>query len=81
MIEPLPYYTEQYQIGRFLVRKTRGQTSWLRFQAGRNEAEERHYISRAMHGGGRFHESVVLYHLLGFGETEDEALTMAINRK
>lgn len=75
-----PYFSEQYTVGQFLIRVTKGQHDWFRFQAGRNVVETRNYVSKAMMGRG-FHGDEVLYHLLGFGATEEEAISMALNRK
>lgn len=74
-----PYWSEQYPVGRFMVRITKGKNIFLRFQAGYNRVEERCYACKAMTGRG-FHENVVVFHLLGYGETERDALAMAMNR-
>lgn len=65
-----PYWSEQYPVGRFLIRVTKGKNSFLRYQAGYNRAENR-----------GIHQGVLVFHLLGYGETEEEAIAMAINRK
>jgi len=74
-----PYFTEQHQEGWLLLRKTLAKDKWLRFQAGRHEFEDRHYLDPAMNGRG-FTGHVVIFRLLGFGETEKEALLMARSR-
>ena len=75
-----PYFEEEYMAEGYLIRKTKSETDWMRFQAGKHVIERRGYFARAMHGRG-FDEDVVLFHLLGFGKTEEEAISMANNRK
>ncbi len=75
-----PYFSEQYTVGAFLIRVTKSKHDWMRFQAGRNVVETRNYVLKAMMGRG-FHGDEVLYHLLGFGKTEKDAIAMALNRR
>ncbi len=77
-----PYFEDEHYVGRILIRKTKGEANWMRFQAGKNVREHRDYwIHKANHISGlpgvRFNEPVTVFHLLGYGETEGEAFKMA----
>ncbi len=71
-----PYFQDEFEEEGFLVRETNAISCWMRFQAGKKVIEKRCYPCKAMNGRG-FDEFVVVYHLLGYGETEDEAINMA----
>lgn len=64
-------YEDGYAI-RFCEEGCRG---FIRWQAGKLTTEYRHYQDPGMFTPFRAHVS--LFHLLGYGETRDEALSMA----